>query len=198
VLALAVLLTANPSDTDSLLIGLLAKLAGVGENEVQKLKESFPYVVLHGLLVVLVFFFMTDVFRLNANIICNYAYVRSLERDIRRELGLAASHAAFTKESAFYDEYRIPWNWTVKFAYALIVGGMLALFLTFRITSDWPSSGIDGTQFGSPQAAAIWFRKHFLLLVDIIVGGLTVLMYVRYARLSFFPPKSKPVETVAA
>src|SRR2546423_7923516 len=54
-LALAVLLTANANDTDSFFIALVAKFAGVGENEIQKLRESFPYVVLHGLLVVLVF-----------------------------------------------------------------------------------------------------------------------------------------------
>ena len=41
-LGLAVLLTANANDTDSLLIGLLAKFTGVGETEVAKLRESFP------------------------------------------------------------------------------------------------------------------------------------------------------------
>src|SRR5262249_2720101 len=72
VLALAVLATANPGETDSFLVTLLAKFAGVADADITKLRESFPYVVLHGLLVVLVFYFMTDVFRLNANIIGNY------------------------------------------------------------------------------------------------------------------------------
>jgi len=147
--------------------------------------------------VVLVFFFMTDVFRLNANIIRNYEYLRSLERDIRREMSLAPADTAFTKEGQFYDAYRIPWNKSVKFAYVLIVGGMLALFLTFRVTSDWPISGFDPVQFASPQAAANWFRKHFLLFVDVVVGGLTILMYLGYARLSFWPPKRKPAEVNA-
>jgi hypothetical protein len=187
-LGLAVLLTANANDTDSLLIGLLAKFTGVGETEIAKLRESFPYVVVHGLLVVLVFYFMTDVFRLNANIIRNYEYLRDLERDIQREMALTDGDTAFSKEGLFFDAFKVPWTWVVKFSYALIVGGMLALFLTFRITSDWPTAGFD-PQLTSGQALAQWVRKHFLLFVDVVVGGLTVLMYVGYARISFWPPK---------
>lgn len=189
VLALAVLLTANHKETDSLVIAFLAKLAGVKEMEVDKLKESFPYVVLHGLLVVLVFYFMTDVFRLNANIIRNYAYLRGLEREIRDELGIAADEIGFSKEGEFYDSFKIRGNAALKIAYVLIVGGMLVLFLLFRVTSDWPGIDFDYSQFASWPAAADWLRRHFLLIVDIVVGGMTVIMYLGYAWLSFRPPK---------
>jgi hypothetical protein len=191
VLTLAVLLTANHKETDSLVIAFLAKLAGVKETEVDKLKESFPYVVLHGLLVVLVFYFMTDVFRLNANIIRNYAYLRGLEGEIRDELGLASDQIGFTREGKFYDSFKVRGNAALKIAYVLIVGGMLGLFLLFRITSDWPTDDFDYSRFTSWSVAADWLRKHFLLIVDIVVGGMTVVMYLAYARLSFWPPRRR-------
>jgi hypothetical protein len=191
VLALAVLATANPGETDSFFVGLLAKFAGVTDADIGKLRESFPYVVLHGLLVVLVFYFMTDVFRLNANIIRNYEYLRGLERDIRDELALDPGSTAFSKETDFYDEFKVKGNWAVKVAYVLIVGGMLAFFLLFRLTSDWPSAGLGLAQLGSWQDFALWLLKHLLLTVDLVVGGMTVLMYLAYARLSFFPPRRR-------
>jgi hypothetical protein len=191
VLALAVLLTANASATDSFLITILAKLAGVPEAQIDKLRESFPYVVLHGLLVVLVFYFMTDVYRLNANIIRNYEYLRGLERDLRDELRLAPAQVAFSKETDFYDTFKVAGNGVIKFAYVLLVGGMLAFFLVFRITSDWPANGFGLAQLGSWQTFTPWLERHMLLLVDFVVGGMTVLMYLAYAWLSIWPPRSK-------
>jgi len=191
VLALAVLLTANQSSTDSFFLALVAKLAGVKEDDINRLRESFPYVVLHGLLVVLVFYFMTDVFRLNANIIRNYEYLRGLEPDLRDELGLHVDDAAFSRETAFYDSFRVKWSGLVKYAYVLIVGGMLAFFLLFRITSDWPMDGFTMAQPVTWQAVAQWFTRHFLLMVDFVVGGMTVLMYLAYAWLSLRPPRRK-------
>ena len=191
VLALAVLATANPGETDGFLVTLLAKFAGVAEADISKLRESFPYVVLHGLLVVLVFYFMTDVFRLNANIMRNYEYLRGLESDIRDELALDPASTAFSKEGDFYDEFKVKGGGAVKIAYVLIVGGMLAFFLVFRLTSDWPSAGLGLAQLGSWQAFAAWLLKHLLLTVDLVVGGMTVLMYLAYAQLSFFPPRRK-------
>jgi hypothetical protein len=190
-LALAVLLTANPGETDSLLLGVLAKLAGVPESQVDKLRESFPYVVLHGLLVVLVFYFMTDVYRLNANIIGNYEYLRGLERDLRDELRLQPDQVAFSRETYFYDTFKVGGTWAVKIAYVLIVGGMLVFFLVFRLTSDWPADG-PGVEAGlwQWQSFVRWLVKHFLLMVDVVVGGMTVLMYLAYARLSIWPPRS--------
>ena len=188
-LGLAVLLTANANDTDTLLIGILAKFSGVTDDAGAKLRESFPYVVVHGLLVVLVFYFMTDVFRLNANIIRNYEYLRDVERDIQRAMLLTDADTAFSKEGRFFDDFRVPWMWVVKIAYALIVGGMLGLFLTFRVTNDWPAAGFSLSQLSSGAEVALWVRKHFLLFVDVVVGGLTVLMYVGYLRISFWPLK---------
>jgi hypothetical protein len=189
VLALAVLLTANPGGTDSFFLALVAKFAGVAESDLARLRESFPYVVLHGLLVVLVFYFMTDVFRLNANIIRNYEYLRGLERDLRDELALHVDHTAFSRETDFYDAFKVKGNGAVKFAYVLIVGGMLAFFLLFRVTSDWPADGFAMAQAAAWQALAQWLVRHFLLMVDFVVGGLTVYMYLAYARLSFWPPR---------
>jgi hypothetical protein len=191
VLALAVLLTANPGGTDSFFLALVAKLAGVKEDDIDRLRESFPYVVLHGLLVVLVFYFMTDVSRLNANIIRNYEYLRGLEPDLRDELGLHLDHTAFSKETAFYDSFRVKGSGAVKYAYVLIVGGMLAFFLLFRVTSDLPADGFTMAQPVTWQAVAQWLTKHFLLMVDLVVGGMTVLMYLAYAWLSLRPPRRK-------
>ncbi len=74
----------------------------------------------------------------------------------------------------------------------LLVGGMLAFFLVFRVTSDWPSNGFDLVQLGSWQTFTPWLERHLLLLVDLVVGGMTVLMYLAYAWLSISPPEFKP------
>jgi len=197
VLALAVLLTANPGGTDSFFLALVAKLAGVKEDDIDRLRESFPYVVLHGLLLVLVFYFMTDVFRLNANIIRNYEYLRGLEPELRYELGLHPENTAFSRETTFYDSFKVKGSGAVKYAYVLIVGGMLAFFLVFRVTSDWPTDGLTFSQPVAWQALVQWFTKHFLLMVDLVIGGMTVRMYVAYAWLSLRPPRRRHLDAQA-
>jgi hypothetical protein len=192
VLALAVLMTAKQGQTDTFFLYIVGKLAGVPDTDVAKVRESFPYVVLHGLLVVLVFYFMTDVFRLNANIIRNYAYLRGLERDLRDELAMHPASTAFSKETDFYEAFKVRGSGAIKYAYVLLVGGMLAFFLVFRVTSDWPSNGFDVVQLRSWQTFTPWLERHLLLLVDLVVGGMTVLMYLAYAWLSISPPEFEP------
>ena len=186
VVALAVLLTYDAQTIVQVGLKTLEKSYGLPLPE--RVAESLPYVVLHGLLLAFVFYLMTDVYRLTSNIMSNTEYRKGLEKDLRGVLCLTDSQSSYSYESRYRSWNQSGLKRVVGWIYVLLLGAMLVLFLVFRLTSDWPANGFD------PAAAASWkdlLRQHFLLIADVVVGGATLLMYAGYAWLSLRPAASE-------
>jgi hypothetical protein len=115
----------------------LAKLFGIqDEARVTALQRSFPFALLHGVLLIVVFYLMVNLCHRALYVLRSYAYLGALEREIRESLGLKGDSAAFTRESDFYWSRR-PWLLaTVKWVYVILLGGFLGAFLWGRFSAD--------------------------------------------------------------
>jgi len=137
VVGVAAILTYRPADTYPLLAAWLGKLLGIqDEARVATLQRSFPFALLHGILLIVVFYLMVNLCHRALYVLRNYAYLGVLEKDIRASLDLSADSPAFTRESDFYWNQRQWLLGTVKWVYVLLLGGFLGVFLWGRLSSD--------------------------------------------------------------
>jgi hypothetical protein len=152
-------------------------------------EQSLPYVVLHGLLWAFVFYLMTDVYRLTATIMSNTNYRKGVEHDLRGELRLIDDHYSYSFESGYQTWKPSRLKPVVGWFYVTLLGAMLVLFIVFRITSDWPASGISWPPGSSWRDV---LRQHFLLIADVVLGSATLLMFLGYAKVSLWPKPFEP------
>jgi len=137
VAGVATILTYRPADAYPLLVAWLAKLLGIEDKaRVTALQDSFPFTLLHGILLVVVFYLMVNLCHRALYVLRNYAYLGALEREIRESLNLTRDSVGFTRESDFYWSQR-PWLLsTVKWVYVVLLGGFLGVFLWGRFSAD--------------------------------------------------------------
>ena len=187
VVAIAVLLTYDAQTIMRVVLEAVAKHYSL--ELPSRVDESLPYVVLHGLLLAFVFYLMTDVYRLTSTIMSNTNYRKGLEHDLRGELQLVQDQYSYSFELGYQTWKPSRLKAIVGWFYVILLGGMLVLFLVFRVTSDWPQNG-----FTWPPGAS-WkdvLRLHFLLIADFVLGSATLLMFLGYAKVSLWPKPFEP------
>ena len=163
VVGVASFLALGPQEAHSLLVDMLAKILDISDNErIDELRTSFPYNLIQTLLLIVVFYLMVNLYHRSRFVIRNYMYLGFLEKEIRQELKLSKADAAFTRESRFYWRTRDSLAWLVKWAFFILLGGLLALFLGSRIVCDVTNGEI------------------FFIIVDLAAAALIVVFYVGY------------------
>jgi hypothetical protein len=137
-------------------------------------------------LVVAIFYLMASLCHGSGLIINAYVYLGMLEREVRAELKLGTDRIAFTREGPFFEVTGRRLTRLIGFCYKLVLGLLLVAFFALRIYFDLPSEGLAATVPGREEAVRWhgWLIGNFLLIVDIAVAIPTLLLFLRYARLS--------------
>ncbi len=133
----AAILTYRPADTYPLLAAWLAKIAGIQDTTlIKELQSTFPFALMHGILLIVVFYLVVNLCHRALYVLRSYAYLGALEHEIRELLSLGDESTAFTRESSFYWSNR-PWLLaSVKWVYVFLLGGFLGAFLWGRFSAD--------------------------------------------------------------
>ncbi len=141
VTTVASILTYRPMDANPLLVAWIGKLLGIATPEgLNELGRSFPFALLHLLLLIVVFYLMVNLCHRNLYILRNYRYLGALEAEIRQMGEFKPDSVAFTRESIFYWGSR-PWILgSVKWAYVILLGSLIGMFLWGRFATDIDSS----------------------------------------------------------
>jgi hypothetical protein len=166
-IGVAAILAFRISHTDALLIDIFAKWSGISDPmAITELKSTFSYALLQSILQVAVFYLMVNLYHRNDYVNRNYAYLALLEDDIRSLLGDQAGILSFTREGNFYWTTRPRLFGMVKWVYIVLLGGLLLAFTIGRV--------VDDCRTGS----------ELLIVVDAVVGGVTILFFYGYASSS--------------
>lgn len=167
VIAASTLLTFGSAETQPLLVRWLAKTLEITDRQdILELSRSFPFGLLQSLLLVVVFYLMVNLYHRALYVLRNYRYLACLEREIRRELGVLADSAAFTREGKFYWTDRVILQSAVKWCYIVLVGVLLFAFLIGRIYQDFRT------------------RTLTLAVAELLVATATGVFFLAYAKSS--------------
>ncbi|MFZ1104225.1 MAG: hypothetical protein WAN86_15505 [Hyphomicrobiaceae bacterium] len=142
--------------------------------------------LLLALLVVAIFYLMASLCHGSGMIINSYVYLGMLEREVRAELKLGKGQIAFTREGPFFEVTSRRLTRLIGFCYKMVLGLLLVAFFALRIYFDLPSEGLPAAVPGRMEAVRWygWLIGNFLLIIDIMVAIPTLLLFLRYARLS--------------
>lgn len=162
--AAAALLSGDVTHAQPLLLDWLVSALDMKEPaRIDRLREGFPFALLHAALLLVVFYLTVNVHHAASNVLRGYRYLGLLEGELRRMLRLERGSSAFTREGAFYSAHRArlqPW---VQWAYEGIMATVLLLFLGARVIDD-------------ARAGAGW-----MLALDALIGAPTLLFFGAYA-----------------
>ena len=192
VIAGAVLLTHAEQPTIKLASNALMKAADVSGVEAEEIKAAIPNVfkILIAMLLLCVFYLMGSLFHRTQTIVKYYVYLAHMEAEIRRELRIDPKSIAFTRESTFYFRHNGLASRLIGQMYRLVLGGLLVSFFAFRLIEDWPRSWPDwqwqATYWASLSGLLQWVQANFLLLVDVIVGIPTFILFAGYIGATFW------------
>jgi hypothetical protein len=147
---------------------------------------------------VLSFYLMTDLFHRSAMLVSGYVYLALMEREIRRELMLGETDAAFTKDGPFYRATGAHMSRLVGRANKGMLGCLLLLFFAARLFTDFPHGWLS-LHLPTPADLATWPQwatRNFLFLLDVITALLTARMFWGYLVLKA-PSDAKVREAIA-
>jgi hypothetical protein len=167
VVGVAALLTFNVPEAYPLLVGLIAKVAGIsGESELRDLSRGFPYGLIQSVLLMVILYLMAILYHRTAFIRRCYAYLSAMEPEIRVNLDLKPEAVAFTRESTFYQQHEAPFRRLVAITHVGMLGVLLASFLGVRIYADFS------------------LGNYMLGVADVALAVPTILFFAAYACLS--------------
>ncbi|MGF6408363.1 hypothetical protein [Paraburkholderia sp. MM5482-R1] len=167
VVGVAALLTLNVPQAQPLLVGLIAKVAGIsGESGLRDLRRGFPYGLIQSILLMVILYLMAILYHRTALIRRCYAYLGAMEPEIKTSLHLKPEAVAFTRESTFYRQHEAPFGRLVAITYVGMLGALLASFLGAHIFADF-SHG-----------------NYMIGVADVALAIPTILFFTAYARLS--------------
>jgi hypothetical protein len=158
VIGLATLLTFGPAQTSPRLIACIARVLGITENDrITELQRSFPFAMLRGLLLTVVYYLTVNLYHRALYVLRNYRYLGKLENEIREQSTLPVDSVSFARESTFYWNDRAPLLGTVKWIYILFLGALLFALLRGRtyhnFRSATPSLGLLDLAISVPTIA---------------------------------------------
>ncbi|EOC1344329.1 hypothetical protein ACI09M_003751 [Cronobacter dublinensis] len=138
VVGFSTLLTFNVSETQPLLVDVIAKLCGITSDErIAELKKSFPYGIIQSIFIIIVFYLTINLYHKTSFIRRSYKYLGGVESDIRTALNLPTGSVSFTREGDFYNNHRTFSSFMTGLSYVLILGVLLCSFLGMRLLNDW-------------------------------------------------------------
>jgi hypothetical protein len=138
--AFASVLTFSPAGGQPLLIAWLAKALDINNaSGLETLRASIPFTLVQGILFLLVFYFMFNLYQRSYQLIRNFQYLAALEGEIRTAMELPSTSHAFTRESTFYRQQKWPLRRLIKWTYVILLGGMLTTFVFGRLWYDYQS-----------------------------------------------------------
>jgi len=136
VIAVAALMTLSPSGGHPLLLDYLLKFLGETDPaRVAQLQSAFPFQLVDSIVLLGVFYTMVNLFHRASAVLRGYAYLAAMEDEIRARLGLDEKCVSFTREGRFYSKYSREKSVglrTVKYAYDVLLGSLLTVFLVER------------------------------------------------------------------
>ena len=167
VIGVATLLAFRAPGTDSLFVSFVAKALGITDStRIVELHKTFPFGLLQGILLFVVFYLMVNLHHRALSVLRNYHYLGALEREIRESLCLGESTIAFTREGTFYWQHRGYLRDLVKWIYIVLLGVLLLSFLVAVLVGDVRGKNIP------------------LAVVDAIAAIPTLVFFFAYAWLS--------------
>lgn len=134
------MLTFSPEAGNTLLIALIAKSLDIADSAVPR--ASISMTVLQGIILLVVFYFMVNLYHLSHQVIRNYQYLGALEQEVRAQLNPGAESALFTREGTFYWKHRPPLWSCVRWTYIVLLGGLLTTFAGGRFYYDWRTGNV--------------------------------------------------------
>lgn len=135
ILGIVTLLALRVPQTDSLLIDIIAKIAG--SKRTAELRSSFPFAILQSILMVAILNLIIDLHNLNLRVNRNFQYLGGLENEIRTQLELGGESTFFTLEGKFYDRHWKPSLGMISVVYILIIGFLLTSVIVTKIINDF-------------------------------------------------------------
>ena len=167
VIGAAILLTFQVSETNSLLVYLVAKVLNITDlNRIATLQKSFPFGILQSILLFIVLYLMVNLYHRAVGVLRNYNYLGLLETEIRKNLNLLDTEVAFSREGNFYWHNRGWGLGVVKWIYFALLGGLLTSFLVGKTIDD------------------IKTQSEILIAVDALMGIPTLFFFVAYVKSS--------------
>lgn len=162
---LASLLAFNPKDANPIFIDVLAKFLEITDKERKaELQGRFPFAILHGILLLFIFYLSVNLFHRSLYVLRSYAYLADLEDEIRATLDIRDGQSAFSREGKFYWNDRPRMLGTVKYVYVFLLGLLLVAFLAGRMAGDWRS------------------QDRLLLALDFLIGAPILFYFIGYAK----------------
>lgn len=172
VLGLTALLSVR-AQANTLLVTAMANALGVDDRpaDMSALQDSIPVALVNGVAAAIVTMLIFLVYQRSRLLNLLYAYLATLEGELRGQLRLPKASFAFTRESDFY-RMRPPdaFAGVLRFGYLASSGIALAGVLSLRVYQDL-------------RAEAYWG-----MAVGILFGVLSLLFYVGYVKESWQGP----------
>ena len=158
------LLTFRVSQAEPLLVDFVAKMFNIeNEERMNELRTSFPYGLIHSILLMAVLYLTVQLYHRTITITRNYHYLSKMEEEIRSGLGFQDPLVSFTREGKFYWEMSPRFSKQIGVAYIAMLGLLLSAFLGMRIYAD------------------IKAGDAFVIAVDLILGLLALVFFAMYA-----------------
>ncbi|MFN8472267.1 MAG: hypothetical protein U0822_08765 [Anaerolineae bacterium] len=165
VVLVGALLSWRPNDTQ--LIVRLALARALDVNDSQTLFSPSVLGLIHAIILAIVFYLMTNLYKYNALAARNYQYLDILEQEIRQLLNLPADSSVFTREGAFYWSMRHRGLDLMRLAYSIALGILLALLICARCFADY---SLLITQRPSFLDDSLWLAIFEWTLIAMIVA----------------------------
>lgn len=164
VVGVAVLLTFQAPQANSLLVDWIAKLVGVTEpDRIAEIQNGFPFAILYGVLGLAIFYIMLIVYQYSRLLRHNYRYLGNLEKELREQLHLGEESEFFTREN-IYVRRSYETGAVIAWTYVISLGILLIAFFGGRLIEDISSNDL------------------FLSIVDIILSIAVMFYFILYKK----------------
>lgn len=164
VVGIGALLTFKVSQAEPLIVDLVANIFNIQNVErIGDLRASFPFGLLHSILLMVVLYLMVQLYHRTISITRNYDYLAGMEEEIRDRLGLQEPMISFTREGNFYWRNSPHFSKQIGVAYIVMLGLLLFAFLGMRIYTDLEAGNI------------------FIIVADILLVFPTMIFFGAYA-----------------
>jgi hypothetical protein len=152
-------------EASSLLVDAIVKLLGITDpNRISQLHKNFPTDVLLSIFLIIIFYLTQKLYATNLSVSRGYQYLGAIETEIRTHLVLSEESMLFTREGKFYWRRRTITQEMSKWYFILVIFIVLLPFLFLKIIAD------------------INLGNAILIVVDSIVGIMTLIFFVGYAQ----------------
>ena len=162
---IAVLLTFQAPQANSLLIDWIANLLGVtSQDRIAEIRNGFPFAILYGVLGLAIFYVLLILYQHTRLYLHDIRYLEDLETELRDQLQLLDESIFFTRECTYTRGKRYKTGKLVALTYIISLGILLLAFFGGRLVED------------------IRLKNPFLIIVDVILSIMVAIYFYLYAK----------------